>query len=314
MRIAFIGITSKCNLSCRHCYLTKGQKNITVEKDKAVSLLETLASCGFVKLVYTHGEIFLHQDWLEILKAGKELGFIQNVLTNGMLITKEIAEELGKLEISNIYLSLDSSVPEKHNCHRNSEEAFQGMKKAVSLLIECAKTSSIGLITVIEESTIEELIPLYNTALQLGVKEHAFLTYHNGVTPSSDFFSRLTVEFEKLLIYAQGKDCTVVLHEPLVTSKLKHLYSKIDICGAGSEFLSIFPNGNVTPCNFIDDDLGNIYRDDFLAIVGSTRSWIDNVKNKALDECNSCTIFNDCKGGCLAYRWSNGSRCYYECI
>ena len=94
-----IEITSRCNLSCTHCYINI-PPNDAKERERELSLKEicnifdTIAEEGCIWLLITGGEPLVRKDFLEIYTYAKKKGFLITLFTNGTLITKELADYL----------------------------------------------------------------------------------------------------------------------------------------------------------------------------------------------------------------------------
>ena len=54
--IVYLGITSKCNFHCKHCYLTPEQKNRDMPSERVFSFLGIV--CGFLAILKAGGVIY----------------------------------------------------------------------------------------------------------------------------------------------------------------------------------------------------------------------------------------------------------------
>lgn len=82
-------ITSRCNMSCRHCcqesYLHK--KN-DLSFQELILLIKELRSLGIRSVVISGGEPFLRHDLFEIFNSFENNGInVSAILTNGLLLT-----------------------------------------------------------------------------------------------------------------------------------------------------------------------------------------------------------------------------------
>jgi MoaA/NifB/PqqE/SkfB family radical SAM enzyme len=79
--------TNRCNLRCPHCYVSSG-KPLADEMsiDQVALLLERLRGWGVLQVEWSGGEVFVRKEFLDVLKYAHELGFEQNILTNGIAI------------------------------------------------------------------------------------------------------------------------------------------------------------------------------------------------------------------------------------
>jgi MoaA/NifB/PqqE/SkfB family radical SAM enzyme/dephospho-CoA kinase len=102
-------LTNSCNYCCKYCIFSSERMKIPNElstNEVFRSLLE-LKSQGFTQIKFTGGEPFLRKDLFQILKKASDFGFGFDLSTNASLITNEIANNLRKLNIKMIHVSLD---------------------------------------------------------------------------------------------------------------------------------------------------------------------------------------------------------------
>lgn len=130
-------ITRSCNLRCRHCYFSAGEK---MKRELAgaewVAIIRRFALMGQGSVVtLTGGEPLMHPDFFEIAGAAAEEGLKAVLLTNGLLI-KDIgtARRLADI-VDSVQVSIDGVSPEVNDRIRG-EGSFAGAAKAVGLLLE----------------------------------------------------------------------------------------------------------------------------------------------------------------------------------
>jgi radical SAM protein with 4Fe4S-binding SPASM domain len=94
-----IELTRRCPLECQHCYnnlamADKEARGRELSTEEHFRLLDDLVDLGCFWLLYTGGEIFARNDFLEIYAYAKRKGFLITLFTNGNLITERIANYL----------------------------------------------------------------------------------------------------------------------------------------------------------------------------------------------------------------------------
>ena len=99
-------ITSRCNENCKFCYRVLTEQENDIEKNKKI--LKVLAKLSVDKISWTGGEALLYPNLVELLKISKSYGIINNLLTNGKLLSKEKIIELEPY-LDYITLSYDSN-------------------------------------------------------------------------------------------------------------------------------------------------------------------------------------------------------------
>lgn len=80
-------ITSKCNLTCRHCYSEStedsGQDDLSTAQ--SMSIVERLADWGIGLLIFDGGEPLCRDDFLDIARHASERGLRTVIGSNGTL-------------------------------------------------------------------------------------------------------------------------------------------------------------------------------------------------------------------------------------
>jgi molybdenum cofactor biosynthesis enzyme MoaA len=100
-----------CNITCTHCFISCSPKNHSHEMLSLADVETRLAEArelGVREYYFTGGEPFLNRDMIPILAATLKQG-PASVLTNGMLLRKEICRQLRELADGSEY-SLDIRV------------------------------------------------------------------------------------------------------------------------------------------------------------------------------------------------------------
>jgi MoaA/NifB/PqqE/SkfB family radical SAM enzyme len=127
-----------CNLRCNHCFISCSPENHTFEfmpREQIRGYLDEARDIGSVKSVYhTGGEPFINRDMTAILADSLQLAET-TVLTNGTLITPEIAAELKQAEAVSphrlwLRVSIDSYLPEKNDEIRGEGVFVKAMRGA----------------------------------------------------------------------------------------------------------------------------------------------------------------------------------------
>ena len=104
-------LTSRCNLSCRICYVrhapgdqTKAARELPAST--WLDLVRQAVANGMVFLLLTGGEVFLRRDFFEIYEPLTRMGLVLALFTNGTLVTKDIAARLAQAPPSRTEITL----------------------------------------------------------------------------------------------------------------------------------------------------------------------------------------------------------------
>jgi MoaA/NifB/PqqE/SkfB family radical SAM enzyme len=109
-------LTNRCNLTCKHCYVSSSPKGIFgLPTERVCSLIDEIHELyGEKDFVLTGGEPLVRRaDCLAILRAAAARHRTR-LLTNGTLIIPEVAERLTELRI-NIRISVDGADARSHD-------------------------------------------------------------------------------------------------------------------------------------------------------------------------------------------------------
>ena len=90
-------LTSRCNFSCRMCYVHNMQNSAELKKRELTAaqwleIAEDAKRCGTLFLLLTGGEAMLREDFAEIYCKLSVMGFRIVVNSNGSMLTDEILD------------------------------------------------------------------------------------------------------------------------------------------------------------------------------------------------------------------------------
>jgi radical SAM protein with 4Fe4S-binding SPASM domain len=287
-------------------------------KDIANKLFPTLSKWekkGDISI--TGGEPFVRKDlfpFLEYLDSSEDISDL-DILSNGTMITDEIAEKLKKLtKLDNIQISLDGSSPETHDIIRspgNFEKAIRGIKvlirhgidvKVMFTLQRCNMKDILSIIDLaikekISGLTIERLVPM-GSAKDMR---------DSILSPEElrDIFQSISDRAD--LDYEKGTQLRILKYRPLWinidpsrakaelnTTPYKELGA---VCSIGLDGLTILPDATVLPCRRFPVPIGNLKRDSLEKIwFTSDLLWQIRDKNNLKGKCNSCEFIPRCSG------------------
>ncbi len=274
LRYLLIHITERCNLNCRHCYLGP-KKNTDLELHLIARALEEFSRFG-LKVLISGGEPLLHKCFWDVLKLAGDLPIRVEVLTNGTLITPEVAMGLSKYA-DQVQISLDG-MRRGHEILRGKgsfEAAIKGIENAKEFLpVTCA--------TMIHAGNLGEFEELEAMLLELGVDEWTLdipCSKGNAIRNS-----RFIPHYDEAarIFKAYGYSAGV------------HAGDAAYSCG--SHMCSISVNGDISKCGFFEEPVGNIedstIEDCWQKLVNGYLPLLGEL------ECNGCSVLGECRGGC----------------
>lgn len=134
-------LTRGCNLRCRHCWIAPKFHHAegscpALDLDLFRSIIRQAKPLGLSGVKLTGGEPLLHPDIHEILKLTRSEGLRLVVETNGVLCTRQLAEEIAGCKEPFVSVSLDGADAATHEWVRGVEGSFalavEGIKNLVA--------------------------------------------------------------------------------------------------------------------------------------------------------------------------------------
>ncbi len=293
-----MNITKSCNLRCKQCFSNSGEikeKELTTED--MFNLFDNMKKYGTFFICLGGGEPLIRPDLLEILEHGKKNQLAISIVSNGLLLTKELIHKLNDKNIDTFWISLDG-LKENHEYLRGSN-TFDKTKNAIKLLKQ-EFNSKIAIRISLSNRNIHEYKDLLKIAEKLNVDIIRFtplLSFgrakNENLTISQEQYINFLNEIEKI------EPSITVIH-PNVTNNSKFWISPENFgCHCGKEAMWLDEVGNYSPCIFYGDDyiIGNIKNENYMRLWRKCLA-ISNYKGN--DVCKSCENYKRCRGGCRA--------------
>jgi len=301
-----IEVTDRCPLDCKHCYnnlpmndADARRRELSTEDHKRV--LDELSELGCLWLLFTGGEIFARQDFLEIYTYAKRKGFLITLFTNGTMITERIADYLVELPPFDIEITLYGATKETYEALTGIPGSYEKCFRGIKLLLD--RNLPLKLKTVAVSLNVHELGMMREVAEGLGLE----FKFDPMINPRIDCSSSpLAVRLTPPEIVALDLDspervsewrrlATECAPRPPARDEDAYVYG----CGGGVNSFAIDPYGSMTICTLSHVDEYNV-RD------GSVRegweTFLRSVRNrraKRVTKCTRCALVSLC-GQCAA--------------
>ncbi|NLN66209.1 MAG: radical SAM protein [Clostridiaceae bacterium] len=295
-------ITNKCNLRCLHCYNSSGSNGI-IENELSDKEIETLIY-DVIKLkpynfCFTGGEpIHRKKILIDSIKKLSNNAIKSSMVTNGLLLTEDLINELKESGLDQIQISLDGDSL-AHDTLRNRQGAYDIVIDSISKIREKRIPCHIGFVPTKE--SIKDFEHVVNVGIRFGVESirtQFFMPTGRGninkrLVPSHSEYRELIKKIIHMrkLIESKNIKLKIVWDDPI-----EHFY---DVC----EKKPIYPqvhikaNGNVSPTPYLPISFGNIKRNSFselMLVKGILKKIHDN---KFIDLCRDMVCINDLKLG-----------------
>ena len=244
-------LTSRCNLSCRMCYVRHpaGDRKQAARELSAAAWLELArqaAANGMVFLLLTGGEVFLRRDFFEIYEPLTRMGLVLALFTNGTLITRDIAARLAQAPPSRTEITLYGATPATFEAVTGVPGSFAACLAGIEALM--AHRLPLGLKTTLTRQNVGELEAMRQMAHDWGLPFSAgwLLSGRPDRAPSGAADCRLSaaecVALEAADQASAHEWLEVALRDP-TRQRLNNF-----VCHAGKAAFVINPAGEMNVC------------------------------------------------------------------
>jgi radical SAM protein with 4Fe4S-binding SPASM domain len=319
-------LTERCNLRCRHCY-----QNISVPAMSASeivpaidSVIETIKNwvtdydvVMSPSFNFTGGEPILHEDLMEILEHVRNRGYATALMSNGTLITDDIARRLKLLQVEEVQVSIEG-MKAVHDRIRGRGSFRQALRGIENLLANQVNTS-INL--TLSRLNIGEVDGLVRLAEDMGIGAVTFsrlVACGRGNEISDQMLTppELAAFYRRVRERPASTGVTFTSRDPLFTvamleDEIPETEFPVGGCAAGVFGVTITADGSVMPCRRMDLSIGNIRETPFRKLwAESPVLWSLRNREEYHGNCGSCcywTVCRGCRAVALAFARSQGS-------
>jgi radical SAM protein with 4Fe4S-binding SPASM domain len=281
---AVLELTYRCNLRCSHCYVDVAEPD-ELTTEEWLSVIDELKAAGTIFLLFTGGEITLRRDLLEIAGYARRSGFFVGFLTNGSIMTPELARGIAGLKPFSVATSLYGATAKTHEYVTGREGSFQSTLEGIRLLVESGLAPTVQVLAM--KSNLSELDRTIELVAGLGARAKIDL----GLAPTksgNEFPFRLE---------PGPADFTRCGWRPGAPAKDEAACQ--GTCKAGRAICSVSPSGNVFPCIMFPLKLGNLRYSSFDKIWGLEPRvelrYLRSIKRTDLDACGKCDLAAYCQ-------------------
>jgi len=299
-------VTSKCNFTCKHCYVPPPDHR-DLSFDEAKDILNQLAELGAEELHLSGGEPLARDDLFDIIREATDIGFHVDTITNGWYVNKENARKFRESGAAHVSVSTDG-IGKTHDDFRNKPKSFERCVEAIKILR--GEGVEVYISPTVSKLNFGELPDLFSLAESLDANFSTKVLVPIGEAKILDKYTLSPDEQKKFyeFIFAKKADN----HMDIVTtcSPYSVLFTKKQApkddgrihggCTGGIDLLCIAADGRIMPCSRLQMPLGNVRNDKLMDVwysseILATLRDRDNLKGK----CRSCAYKNWC-GGCRA--------------
>ena len=321
-------LTYRCNLACEHCYLDAGGTPLVdtqnfadrseLGTEECFKVIDEIAAFAPECLtILTGGEPLLRRDILEIIRRAAERELWVVVGTNGVRITENLARRLAEAGVRGLSLSLDALDPDRHDRFRNVRGAWRNTVEGAEILNRTglpfivqttAGSHNLGELDAIADFAHDRLAAkVWNLYFLVPTGRGQFVS---DITPAQydDVLAslyRIQRKYDRrMLVNAKCAPHYIKTMLKNGRSPARTYSGGAGGCPAGTHYMGIRPNGDVTPCPYLPVFAGTL-RSSSLADLWTSSELFTRIRRRSSSSgglggrCGECEMNGHC-GGCRA--------------
>lgn len=258
-------VAATCNLTCSHCFAgTLPRREAALSLVQLDQLFQELVAMGCFRVSLTGGEPLMRRDLLDILDLASGRGLHPSLTTNALLLTEEMARQLGRRKLVWLNVSLEGASPESNDPVRG-QGTWQRVRQKLALLREHCRFSLAFTLTSRNAHEVEDCVRL---AQEVGATTAVFRPLY----PVGAALNRPDL----MPTYAQYAEAVESLSfSPYSRARVAaHSYTGKG-CGAANLICSISLGGTVNPCSYLGSDFeaGNLNERSFAELWHESQSF-----------------------------------------
>lgn len=301
-------ITNKCNLKCVHCNMDSGRawenELSTLECKKVI---DELAENRVKAILFTGGEPLTRSDFFEVVDYAIEKQINVLLTTNGTLVTDEIIrDQFWKFQA--VRISIDSCFEKEHDLWRGCSGVYQ---KAISCIKKMKSFGySVSISTCVSKRNVTYIDKMASFFAELGISRWCLPLLSpdgRGKNVASEALSPEEVQdfiylLDDIRVKIPSIEIGIDIPYIVLCKDLKGFQGEIQGgCPAGISELTIFANGDVSPCFAMVQSSGNV-REKKIKEIWKDGKLFEGFINRNLlkGKCQGCPSLEECGGGCRA--------------
>jgi uncharacterized protein len=303
-------LTEKCNLNCSYCY--QKTKYLTPYKNLIDDVIKFIhENYPDVKSInITGGEPLLEISYLiDLINKLNNSGTNISISTNGVLITDQILEFFNDNKIK-LKLSIDG-LDYYHDMNRKTlknEGTFQSIWENVLKIKNYYKGIKLICHITLMPKILAGFTNIIKKLIEIGISNISFGIVVEDKWNDNEIktFETILENISDLIISGILSNCDYII-DPIysfVINSYKYLLDRnyrMQSCEAGNDFISILPDGSITPCGVFTSSAYDIDEIKIGDIKNGFSKECDFLKfDKLNEECYKCVLNDRCPKSCPA--------------
>lgn len=255
---ACLEITNLCNLRCIHCYFFSREYLSSVPKDpltfsEVKELIKKLIKEGIFEIAIGGGEPFCFRGIEEILVLTTSKMYTC-LTTNGLLLNDKRIDFLKQLPNLSVQISLDGDESTHKKIRGIDSKQFKKLDKIIKKCVANKINLRIGFMMC--HLNIQDINFIYEYCKKNKIKTLTILPYigeNKTLKLTPEDFRKAVKSLKK---FKQEGKVEIQIRDPLLDSLIN---GRKSICEAGFLTFNIDCYGNVSPCCYMNSQIGNIF-------------------------------------------------------
>jgi len=300
-------LTHRCPLQCPYCSNPTSLANRDDELDTAqwVDVMRQAAAIGVLQAHLSGGEPTARKDFADIVAGAHAAGIYTNLITSGVLLTRERLEAYRSAGLDHVQISIQDSDPENADRIGNYAGGHARKLTAARAVREAGLPLTIN--AVVHRQNLDHLPEIIALAHELDAQrlEIANVQYYGWALRNRAALmpTREQVERATEVAAAAAEALAGELAIDYVVPDYHARRPKRCMDGWGNRFFAVTPRGRVLPCHAAETITGM----EFSSVLHRPLRWIwenDPAFNRFRgtdwmpEPCRSCEFKNRDLGGC----------------
>lgn len=175
---AHLYITDRCNLECHYC----NEFDNTAPHPRREDLeawLRKILELGVMRISFQGGEPLLHPDVVHLVRYAKQVGFYWvGMTTNGLLLTRELAQALEDAGLDSLQISVDRMTPTA-----STKKSLKSVARKLDWFAESPLRFSVA--AVLFEDTLTEVYQVIQHCLDRSISVSARVVHDDSINQRS---------------------------------------------------------------------------------------------------------------------------------
>jgi radical SAM protein with 4Fe4S-binding SPASM domain len=320
-----IELTAHCNQQCAYCYNAwRGQETARDSEERGEDQLararKLVAELDVGHLTLTGGEPLSRPQVWDLLELASEQGIGAQIISNGTLVTKAIAQRLAHHQVRYVQVTLNGPTAALHGEHAGGEAYFEATLRGIRALSDQGvPVAGCMVVTQKNASAVAETLNLWQ---RLGVTQIALSRFspagHAVAQAARLLPSRgdMIEALDQALPFARDQGMRISATMPIPPCVMEtDDYAPIGLghCAIGTTMqeFALGPGGKLRNCTLHDRAIGGVtdILDPAVAVAELvTDAEVTSYRSKIPEFCEACLHAASCGGGCgAAADWMLGT-------